>query len=262
MYKMTSLQNWLWRISLVAHIFLPMIVAHHCCWRHLATHTLQHPATPCNTLWHTATLPMIAVHDCRRRHTATTGNTATPCNTHTPANACGTCQPSTTRRNTLQHPATPCNTLQHPATPCNTLQHPATPCNTLQHPATATHTHTCPWLRYMIAVDDTTTTPPTGAGRGTRCLQSCASLPEPQMHGCRFCERFSEMVDSILVWCETGAREIFDSQLTSVTFSDSTRQLALVTFCSLQHFLCDARLVRERSLKKNLLMLVTLGGRI
>jgi len=135
MYKMTSLQNWLWRISLVAHIFLPMIdcgtpllsttswlrhipayccawLAYHCCRRHLATHTLQHPATPCNTLWHTATLPMIAVHDCRRRHTATTGNTATPCNTHTPANACGTCQPSTTRRNTLQHPATPYNTLR------------------------------------------------------------------------------------------------------------------------------------------------------
>jgi len=228
MYKVTSLQNWLWRISLVAHIFLPMIAAHHCCRRHLATHTLQHPATPCNTLWHTATLPMIAVHSCRWRHTATTGNTATPCNTHTPANACGTCQPSTTRRNTLQHFATSCNTLQHRAT--------------------ATHTHTCPWLRYMIAVDDTTTTPPTGAGRGTRCLQSCASLPEPQMHGCRFCERFSEMVDSIFVWCETGEREVSDSEVSWGSSSDSTSQLALVTFCCRQHFSCDARLVREKFL--------------
>ena len=228
MYKVTSLQNWLWRISLVAHIFLPMIAAHHCCRRHLATHTLQHPATPCNTLWHTATLPMIAVHNCRWRHTATTGNTATPCNTHTPANACGTCQPSTTRRNTLQHFATSCNTLQHRAT--------------------ATHTHTCPWLRYMIAVDDTTTTPPTGAGRGTRCLQSCASLPEPQMHGCRFCERFSEMVDSIFVWCETGEREVSDSEVSWGSSSDSTSQLALVTFCCRQHFSCDARLVREKFL--------------
>jgi len=84
-------------------------------------HTLQHTATPCNTLQHPSTPYNTLQH------------TATPCNA-------------------LQHPATHYNTLQHtttqripqrhllyavhPATPCNALQHPATHYNTPQHTTT------------------------------------------------------------------------------------------------------------------------------
>jgi len=75
---------------------------------------LQHTATHCNTLQHTAHCTTLLPSGC-------------------PATHC----------NTLYHTATHCNTLQHtalpsgcPATHCTTLYHTATHCNTLQHTAT------------------------------------------------------------------------------------------------------------------------------
>jgi len=76
--------------------------------------TLQHGATPCNTL----------------QHTAISYNTP-----HTHTNIC-TYLHSPRLRCALQHTATHCHTLlQHPATRRSTLQHTATNCSTLQHTA-------------------------------------------------------------------------------------------------------------------------------
>jgi len=91
---------------------------------------MQHTATHCNTLQHTATIRRTCANSLvhaiqktqyRLQHAAAHW-TATHCNT-------------------LQHTATRCNTLQHTelqhtaahwtATHCNTLQHTATHCNTL-----------------------------------------------------------------------------------------------------------------------------------
>ena len=128
----------------------------------MKSNTLQHTATHCNALQHTATLQRWAqilksqlitsdvhIYICpkthRKQHTATHCNTlqrtATDCNT----TAMGTHSqkvssilviftyiyiPRPMKSNTLQHTATHCNTLQHTAAPCSTLQHTATPCNT------------------------------------------------------------------------------------------------------------------------------------
>ena len=78
---------------------------------------LQHAATCCNTLQHTATYSWHSRRGVSCRLGAATKTNATV--------GC-----------TLQHAATRCNTLQHAATRCNTLQHAATRCNTLQHAAT------------------------------------------------------------------------------------------------------------------------------
>jgi len=69
-------------------------------------HILQHAATHCSILQHTAILLAWPVVMSR----------VTYCNT-------------------LQHAGVYYNTLQHTATHCNTLQHTATHCNTLQHTA-------------------------------------------------------------------------------------------------------------------------------
>ena len=88
---------------------------------------LQHTATHCNTLQHTAT---------ELQHTATHCNTlqhsATPCNTlQHPAKRPIYKRRYVTRELSIEKEIS--NGPQHPATPYNTLQHPATLCNTLQH---------------------------------------------------------------------------------------------------------------------------------
>ena len=81
------------------------------------TYTLQHTATHCNTLHHTAPRRNNEFNEISDVHTAT-------------------------HCNTLQHTATHCTTLQQWIqwniwrTHCNTLQHTATHCNTLQLTAT------------------------------------------------------------------------------------------------------------------------------
>jgi len=138
--------------------------------------TLQHPATPCNNLQHTALCICISytvylqyrsVSDESRLRTATHCNTlqhGTPfstltaaqhnrfclhCNTahHSPLSLQHSTSFSTQRTGThltgisnsatLQHTATHCNTLHCTATHCNSLQHLAVRCNTLQ--CTAAH---------------------------------------------------------------------------------------------------------------------------
>ena len=106
----------------------------------------QHPATPCNTLQHTAShchspqcfpLYQYQYPAMLQQHTATTHcdtlrDTAGRFNTLQPT------QHTTTHRNTLQHSATLCNTLQHTATHLSasrcigTLQYTATRCDALQ----------------------------------------------------------------------------------------------------------------------------------
>ena len=99
----------------------------------LQNNRLQHTATHCNTLLHTARhhaqrAREIARHGCSLYHNKRQETSfATHCNT----SYC----------DTLQHTAAPCNTLQHAVTRCNTLQHTDAAtrcsCNTLQ--LTATH---------------------------------------------------------------------------------------------------------------------------
>ena len=122
------------------------------CRRDLYDKILQHTATRCNTLQHTATHyhGKIFMNGCKEAYEHVKRNlrhvlqcvahTATHCNTLTWQDIAGFVlhvhRPLCTRScgNTLQHTATHCNTLQHTATHCNTLQH------------TATHTcatHTC-----------------------------------------------------------------------------------------------------------------------
>jgi len=106
---------------------------------------LQHAATHCNSLHHTAT-------SCTCGAVLGDKDKCTGC---TPSN---TLQRTTTQCNTLplavllrssserrrqkqwqhaqQNTTTRCNTVRHTATRCNTLQHTATRCNTLQHAAT------------------------------------------------------------------------------------------------------------------------------
>jgi len=95
--------------------------ATHCC----SLHKLQHIATRCNTLPHTAP------HDHAEFQR---GISEKPLEFAAARHM--------THCNTLQHTATHCNTLQHTATHCNTLQHIATHGNTLQY--TATHCTTPP----------------------------------------------------------------------------------------------------------------------
>jgi len=76
---------------------------------------LQHSATHCNTLQHTATQFICSTSQEILRKCATYA--------YLP--------PTATHCNTLQHTATHCNTLQHTATHCNTLQHTATHSNKL-----------------------------------------------------------------------------------------------------------------------------------
>ena len=99
---------------------------------------LQHTASHCNTLQHTATLCCtlcILLYDLQ--HTATHCNTlqhtATHCYTHMQVRKTLALQHTGTHSNTLQHTATHCSTLQHTATHCSTLQHrlyKKTHCNT------------------------------------------------------------------------------------------------------------------------------------
>ena len=123
-------------------------------WKIAEESTLQHT---CNTLQHTASR-CIAL-----QHTATRYNTCAEILEWTiteksPPQPC-TLQHTATHRNTLQqHSATPalsiligqsqekpqcthCNTRRHTAVHCNTRQHTATHCNTLQHTATFYNTH-------------------------------------------------------------------------------------------------------------------------
>jgi len=118
----------------------------------LPNSTLQHTATHCNLLQHTATLLALPAHGRRERNILIIIVAKRQLNPkyHT-----------ATHCNTLQHTATHCTTLQHTATPldtrtsttraqcsdnhvlktwsqpqvshCNTLQHSATLCNNLQH---------------------------------------------------------------------------------------------------------------------------------
>ena len=115
-------------------------------------YALQHNATYCNILQHTAAhcstrkrLP--STHekdDCS--YTRERLRAATHCNTlqHTATHERDYCSYSgkslhhikpTKRNYALQHTATYCNTLQHTATYCNIQQHTATHCNTQQHTA-------------------------------------------------------------------------------------------------------------------------------
>jgi len=129
---------------------------------HAATHcrTLQHPATPCNTLHLN---PMMDVICAYATHCRTLQHTATHCitlpytsaTTSTSFHGCDACIHDT-HWNTLQHPAIPYNTLQHTTahyiyitsgydvcirdTHCNTRQHAATHCNTLHLKNTLQHT--------------------------------------------------------------------------------------------------------------------------
>jgi len=111
--------------------------------QHITTHcnTLQHTATHCNTLQHTAThcnTQHRTSTNCKTlRHTATHYNTLhqTHCchtRTHTHLITIIHTQPIPTHCNTLQHTTTHCNTLQHTATHCNTLHCTSTHCNALQ----------------------------------------------------------------------------------------------------------------------------------
>jgi len=115
-----------------------------------ATHyiTLQHPATPCNTV---QVHQLCLLEQCMRdapsctsfaQHTAShcvmliLQHTATYCIAlHHTATPCITLQHTVTHCNTMQHHASHCVTLHHTATPCNTLQHNTPQYNTLQvHP--------------------------------------------------------------------------------------------------------------------------------
>jgi len=121
----------MWRVH---YVHDGCLVAPHC-------NTLQSkPATPCNTLQHTAP------HCTTLLHSAPPWlhNTAARFSLYHAAPRCTTLLHTATRRN---HTVVRCNTLQHTATYCNTLQHTATHCNTLQHDATtrwytATHCST------------------------------------------------------------------------------------------------------------------------
>jgi len=106
---------------------------------------LQHTATHCITLQHTATTHKQNMHSNMQMHTRDMD--------YSPATHCNPLQHTASHYNTLQHTATHCNTLQHTATRCstpqhtrhgllncNTLQPTATHCNTLHH--TATHCNT------------------------------------------------------------------------------------------------------------------------
>jgi len=130
---------------------------------------LQHTATCCNTLQHTATnqLPEVGADPCKSsrstsilptntlQHTATHCTslhlTAPHCNSlpltahnaiyKSPEAGTGPCtcsrSSSTLPTDILHYTATQCNSLQHTITYCNTLQLTPNHCKTLQH--TATH---------------------------------------------------------------------------------------------------------------------------
>jgi len=130
-----------------------------CMARKFTEKPLQHTATHCNTLQHTALaqgsyaekihrtaigniLQHIATHCNQLQHTATHYNTLPE---HT-ANHCNTLKRIETHYNTLQRTtihslstlqttATYCNEMKHTAMHCNTRQRTATHCTTLQHAA-------------------------------------------------------------------------------------------------------------------------------
>jgi len=119
----------------------------------LLKHTLQHTATHCNALQHTAPqslslesiwyLVYSQVSFQRNVAKETCCNelmhTAIPCTTAFVSwkyLVCGHPSYCTTHCNTLQHTATHCDTLQHTATHGKTRQHTSTHCNTRQHTAT------------------------------------------------------------------------------------------------------------------------------
>jgi len=132
MYK--SCHRYIWVMSLVTPRHRPRTEYTHF-WKYLRQLASASPEVPCNTLQHTA----------RHWHN-TLQHTATHCNTmqHTAARQrfARSAMPAMRRAMSgdycipLQHTATHCNTLQYPTTPCNTMQHLAARCTTPQHPAT------------------------------------------------------------------------------------------------------------------------------
>ena len=92
---------------------------------------LQHTATKCNALQHTATHFLHAT-----QHSVAQAAT---CHVHF------TCS-------ILQQSATHCNKVQRTATHCNTLQHTATHCNTLQHTLYKQHNPLCGRLQRVTCI--------------------------------------------------------------------------------------------------------------